>query len=75
MDTQGWKGVTMLDILCLFYGVLLGFYVGICKQCNYEYLNNKRYSTQHKAMEHLTVEFNQLNMTGLNYLAGQNIEN
>ena len=38
-------------------------------------LNNKRYSTQHKTMEHLTVEHNQFNMTDLNYLAGQNIEN
>ena len=36
MDTQDLKGVTLLDILCLFYGVLLGFYIGICKQYNYE---------------------------------------
>ena len=36
MDTQELKGVTLLDILCLFYGVLLGFYIGICKQYNYE---------------------------------------
>ena len=36
MDTQDLKGVTLLDILCLFYGVLLGFYIGIWKQCNYE---------------------------------------
>ena len=36
MDTQDLKRVTLLDILCLFYGVLLGFYAGICKQCNYE---------------------------------------
>ena len=43
MDTQGGlKGVTMLDILCLFYGVLLGFYVRICKQCNYEYFKTTR---------------------------------
>ena len=42
MDTQGGlKGVTMLDILCLFYGVLLGFYVRICKQCNYEYFKQQ----------------------------------
>ena len=37
MDTQDLKRVTLLDILCLFYGVLLGFYAGICKQCNYEH--------------------------------------
>ena len=36
MDTQDLKGVTLLDILCLFYGVLLGFYIGKCKQYNYE---------------------------------------
>ena len=36
MDTQDLKGVTLLDILCLFYGALLGFYMGICKQHNYE---------------------------------------
>ena len=30
--------VTLLDILCLLYGVLLGFYAGICKQCNYEHV-------------------------------------
>ena len=36
MDTQELKGVALLDILCLFYGVLLGFYIGICKQYNYE---------------------------------------
>ena len=28
MYILGLKGVTMFDILCLFYGVLLGFYVG-----------------------------------------------
>ena len=38
MDTQDLKRVTLLDILCLFYGVLLGFYAGICKQCNYEHV-------------------------------------
>ena len=37
-DTQDLKRVTLLDILCLFYGVLLGFYAGICKQCNYEHM-------------------------------------
>ena len=37
MDTQDLKRITLLDILCLFYGVLLGFYAGICKQCNYEH--------------------------------------
>ena len=36
MDTHDLKRVTLLDILCLFYGVLLGFYIGICKQYNYE---------------------------------------
>ena len=46
MDTQGLKGVTMLDILCLFYGVLLGFYVGICKQCNYFKQQEVQYTTQ-----------------------------
>ena len=33
MDKPGFKEVTIFDILCLFYGVLLGFYFGICKQC------------------------------------------
>ena len=38
MDTPGFKELTIFNILCVFYGVLLGFYVGICKQCNYGYL-------------------------------------
>ena len=38
MDTQDLKRVTLLDILSLFYGVLLGFYAGICKQCNSEHV-------------------------------------
>ena len=41
MDTPGFKGVTIFDILCLFYGVLLGFYVGICMQCKYGYLKQQ----------------------------------
>ena len=49
MDTPGFKEVTIFDILCLFYGVLLGFYVGICKQCNHGYL--KQQGVQHKTMK------------------------
>ena len=52
MDTQDLKRVTLLDILCLFYGVLLGFYVGICKQCNYE----QELQAQHKEMDYLIVK-------------------
>ena len=40
------KGVTMFDFLCLFYGVLLGFYVRICKQCNYFKQQKEQYTTQ-----------------------------
>ena len=52
MDTLGLKGVTIFEILCLFYGVLLGFYVGICKQCNYGYLKQQgvQYTTQDKGI-------------------------
>ena len=71
MDTQDLKGVTLLDILCLFYGVLLGFYIGICKQYNYE----QGYSAQHKEMDYQIVKQNISIMTDLNYLDGQNIGN
>ena len=37
MDIPGFKGLTLFDILCSYYGVSLGFYVGICNQCNYGY--------------------------------------
>ena len=30
------NGYTLLDILCLSYGVLLGYYIGTCKKYNYE---------------------------------------
>ena len=47
MDTPGFKELTIFDILCVFYGVLLGFYAGICNQCNYGYL--KQQGVQYKA--------------------------
>ena len=40
----------MFDFLCLFYGVLLGFYVGICKQCNPFKQQEKQYTTQDKGI-------------------------
>ena len=46
MATLGLKGVTMFDFLCLFYGVLLGFFVGICKQCNHFKQQEEQYITQ-----------------------------
>ena len=48
MDTPGYKELTIFDTLCLFYGVLLGFYAGICNQCNYGYLKQQgvQYTTQ-----------------------------
>ena len=42
MDIPGFKELTIFDILCLYYGVLLGFYVGICNQCIYGYLKHQR---------------------------------
>ena len=41
MDIPGFKGLTLFDILCSYYGVVLGFYVGICNQCNYGYLKEQ----------------------------------
>ena len=41
MDIPGFKVLTLFDILCSYYGILLGFYVGICKQCNYGYLKQQ----------------------------------
>ena len=41
MDISGFKGLTLYDILCSYYGVLLGFYVGKWKQCNYGYLKQQ----------------------------------
>ena len=48
----GFKVLTIFDKLCLFYGVLLGFYVGICKQCNYGYLKQQgvQYTAQDNGM-------------------------
>ena len=40
----------MLDFLCLFYGVLLGFYVGVCKQCNHFKQQEEWYTTQDKGI-------------------------
>ena len=57
MDTLRFKGVTMFDILCLFYGVLLGFYVGICKQCNCEYFKQEVwYTTQDNGTSNSVVQ-------------------
>ena len=52
MDTPRFKELTIFDILCLFYGVLLGFYVGICKQCNYGYIKQQgvQYTAQDNGM-------------------------
>ena len=53
MDTPGFKEITIFDILCLFYGVLLGFYVGMCKQFNYGYLKQQgeQYTAQDNGMK------------------------
>ena len=47
MDTPGLKGVTIFDILCLFFGVLLGFYLGIPKQCLFGYLKQQGVQYKH----------------------------
>ena len=54
MDTKGLKRVTLLDIFCLFYGVLLGFYAGICKQWNYEH--EIQCTTQRKGLPNSEVK-------------------
>ena len=53
MDTLGYKELIIFDILYLFYGVLLGFYAGICNQCNYGYLKQQgvQYTAQDNGMK------------------------
>ena len=41
MGIPGFKRLTLFDILCTYYGFVLGFYVGICNQCNYGYLKQQ----------------------------------
>ena len=53
MDTPGYKELTIFDSLCIFYGVLLGFYAGICNQCNYGYL--KQQGVQYTAQDNGTA--------------------
>ena len=52
MDTLGFKELTIFDILCLLYGLLFGFYSGICKQSNYRYLKQQgvQYTAQDNGM-------------------------
>ena len=58
MDTLGLKGVAVFDILCLVYGVFLGLYVRICKQCNYEYFKQQevQYTTQDNGTSNSVVQ-------------------
>ena len=64
MDVPGFKDLTIFDILCLFHGVLFGFYVGICKQCNYGYLKQQgvQYTAQDSGMI-IRQSFNSIEQT------------
>ena len=62
MDIPGFKGLTLFDILCSYYGVLLGFYVGIYNQCNYGYLKQQgvRQYTEHDSGKAMRQTYNSI---------------
>ena len=48
IDILGFKGLTLFDILSSYYRGLLGFYVGICNQCNHGHFKQgiRQYTAQ-----------------------------